>query len=386
MRARTIAALALLSLLAAPSAADAVVGGHRVGSDVPHMVGLLQDGRFICGGSLVAPDRVMTAAHCVTTGEGGAPTAPGRLSFVVGRRQLEGPGGEVVPASDVLVHEGYDDEAQRNDVALVRLARPVRTGAPIALADPVTQRALWAPGRRATVTGWGANASLILFTSGATNDLQEVDVPIRSDRECASNSAFGYDAATMVCAGEAMGGKDSCQGDSGGPLTVTGADGRRVQVGIVSFGFGCGFPTQYGVYSRVGDRQLFDWVVSREPRATAGVPTTAQTSTTTTGGGAATAPVAARARLSFAAAKRDRRGLLLPVTASRAVRGVTVSLVRRAGGRTVVLAKARISRLDGTRTVRLALRRSLDRVRVQLRATGADGSAVRAGGALRVKR
>ncbi len=70
----------------------------------------------------------------------------------------------------------------------------------------------------------------------------------------------GIDAATMVCAGELHGTKDSCQGDSGGPLMVPDATGALVQMGVVSWGFGCGYPTQYGVYSRIGDTALNSWV------------------------------------------------------------------------------------------------------------------------------
>ena len=64
-----------------------------------------------------------------------------------------------------------------------------------------------------------------------------------------------------------LGFKDSCQGDSGGPLMVDDANGRLAQVGVVSFGFGCGVPTQFGVYARVADRSLRDWVTARLPSA-----------------------------------------------------------------------------------------------------------------------
>ena len=97
------------------------------------------------------------------------------------------------------------------------------------------------------------------------NQLQEVDVPMRTDDECDQYAAGGIDRTTLVCAGELMGGKDSCQGDSGGPLVVPDAAGKLVQVGVVSSGFGCGFPTQYGVYARVADSALYNWIAARVP-------------------------------------------------------------------------------------------------------------------------
>ncbi len=383
---RLLLAAVLVALLAAETA-SAVVGGRPASRAYPWMAALRLDGEFRCGSSLVGPDRILTAAHCVTDGDGGALT-PSRLTFTLGRTQLEGPGGETIGATEVTVHERFDAD-MRNDVALVRLARP-SSQAHVRLADPATQRGLWAPGRPATVTGWGANASLILITSGAANDLQEVTVPMRSDTECRDTSPYVIDPAVMVCAGERQGGKDSCQGDSGGPLVVDDGRGSLVQAGVVSFGFGCGFPQQYGVYSRVGDRALYDWIVARAPTAaTAATAPAAQPPAPTQGASQpplAQTPPAPRARLAFGTARRDRRGLRLRVSASAPVRGLTVTLTQRRDGRRVVLARARVSRLDGARTVRIALRRSLPRVRVELRATGPDGRAVQHAGALRVRR
>lgn len=381
--------LALLAALAAalllPPTAGAVVGGHPAGRDYPFMAGLRLDGGFICGASLIGPEHVLTAAHCVTQGDGGA-VAPSRLSFTVGSRRLQGSGGETIGAAAVTVHEGFD-RAMRNDVAVVRLARPA-SAAPIRLADPVRQRDRWAPGRPATVMGWGANASLLLITTGTTNDLQEVTVPIRDDGECARTSTFTIDPATMVCAGERHGGKDSCQGDSGGPLVVDDGAGTLVQVGVVSFGFGCGFPQQYGVYSRVAGRALYDWIVARAPSAAARPPAGAPAAPDepSTPGAPPAGPARSTTKLAFGRATRDRRGLRLPVSTSGPVRGLTVSLTVRRDGRRVVLVKTRVARLDGRRTVRLGLKRRLARVQVELRATGEDGRPARRSGALRVRR
>ena len=216
MRRRLVTTLIPLALLLGAPPAHAVVGGQAASRDYPYMAGMLFDGELRCGASLISPDQVLTAAHCVTA-DGGGTLDPGRLSFVLGRRQLQGAGGETIPGAAITVHEGFDDE-MRNDVAIVRLAR--RTALRhIRLADPARQRDLWAAGRQAIVTGWGANASLVLVTSGGTNDLQEVTVPMRSDAECRDNSPYVVDTTVMVCAGERQGGvvEHNASGGSGRP-------------------------------------------------------------------------------------------------------------------------------------------------------------------------
>jgi hypothetical protein len=79
-----------------------------------------------------------------------------------------------------------------------------------------------------------------------------------------TNNAGTLITDSMICAGEPTPGaraeqvKDTCQGDSGGPLITTGPDGKPVQIGIVSWGDGCGIPSVHGVYSRLAN--FTDWV------------------------------------------------------------------------------------------------------------------------------
>ena len=70
----------------------------------------------------------------------------------------------------------------------------------------------------------------------------------------------------MICAGDCRDARTRAQGDSGGPLMVEGADGQFIQMGIVSWGVGCAFPTQYGVYSRTADTTLRTWIDEKLPR------------------------------------------------------------------------------------------------------------------------
>jgi secreted trypsin-like serine protease len=301
---RRLCLAVLAALLAVPATASAVVGGRAATRDYPYMVALEYDEpggttefTQICGASLVAADRVLTAAHCLVQdldGDGDVddvvPAASVRV--LIGTQRLdERAAGETIGATAVTVHEEY---LKRNDashdVALLTLARRAVKGSPIALAAPATQKGLWAPDKIATLTGWG---SALFQDPGLTyeNQLQEVQVPMRSDAECdESYSAMGgIDEATMVCAGELQGGKDSCQGDSGGPLVVPDTGGTLVQAGVVSFGFGCGFPTQYGVYSRVGDSALNGWVSARLPKS---APTNTPPAGGSGGGGTTTPPPA----------------------------------------------------------------------------------------------
>lgn len=254
-----VALSAFFACLVAAAPASAVVGGRDTQRAYPHMVSLERDGSFICGGSLVAPGFVLTAAHCVAD----APDAKYRVGL--GSVNLTAPT-ERLDVAAVTVHESYGKpQAASNDVALLRLASPSRQ-TPIELL-PVAEMGRWAPGRDVTVIGWGARLTFDVLGVSATDRLQEVTTTRQSDKSCAASNSGDFDAGSELCAGEVVGLKDSCQGDSGGPLMVDGPGGAPALIGVVSFGFGCGVPTQFGVYARVADTPLRDWVTARLPAA-----------------------------------------------------------------------------------------------------------------------
>lgn len=375
--------LAVLVLAAAAASADAIIGGRPASRPYPYMVSLQDGGDHFCGGSLVRPDWVLTAAHCI---EGTTESQLSNMRAVIGRVDLSTQDGVEHEVDRFLIHEEYDgDPGGGADIALLHLASP-STQPLVTLAGP-EHRALWEAGDPARVIGWGTSFFLV---GPAPDDLYEVDVPIVSDGDC--ESAYPeYDPEEMVCAGEDTGTRDSCQGDSGGPLLAGDMSGEPVQVGTVSYGIGCGFPVFYGVYGRVGEGKLRAWLDRNLPPA--GTPAgTAPTAPTQTGqpapapapGAPGAAPAApgepahAAATLTLpktlgSARRLRRRGTItIRVRSSAPITRVLAALER--SGRTI--ARARAARA-GKLTFRL--RRSAIRagkLRLSVRATDREGRPV----------
>lgn len=249
-----LAALCLLSniAVAAEAQTDSVITPKIVGGvdaeDGPYRwtISLQNTSGFAyCGGSLIAPQWILTAAHCVD-----GSSASG-MRVVVGRNNLNTSQGETRSVSQVIVHPGYSGNSY--DAALLKLSSPVSSSIePVNLADASIMNSAGNAGDIVRVLGWGATSE----GGPSTNQLQRVDVPIVAQSTCNSNYGGGIDN-TMICAGYTSGGRDSCQGDSGGPLVINYA-GAYYQAGVVSFGQGCARPGKPGVYSRVA--YILDWI------------------------------------------------------------------------------------------------------------------------------
>ncbi len=219
-------------------------------AQIPWQVALI-DGQSVfrrqfCGGSIVADNWILTAAHCVENAhQSGVDVLAGtaRLSL----------GGQRVDVAEIRIHPkwGTTGVPIDYDAALLRLAEPLSVGSPIDLADDTTPLP---DGMGLNVSGWGR-----VFEGGPSSDeLLYVSVPIYNQADCVDDVGDGV-TDQMICAGLRAGGKDSCNGDSGGPLyTIENNPEDAILAGIVSWGIGCARPDFPGVYTRVS--AVSDWV------------------------------------------------------------------------------------------------------------------------------
>ena len=231
-----------------------IVGGDDANiSDYPYQAAMLGEGwgnnyYAYCGASVINEYWVLTAAHCMV-GEN-APTTAVR----VGNSNSYAQGGQTYDVAEIISHPNYNSNTMNNDIALIRLEDPIQFSnnvQPVLLVcDQQVELGVEDVGQTSWITGWGEDEG----TANNPNQLQVVDVPITAS----SNYGNQIDP-DMIMAGYSNGGYDSCQGDSGGPMVVLATDeSTYLQVGIVSWGYGCAEAGYPGVYARVS--YFLDWI------------------------------------------------------------------------------------------------------------------------------
>ncbi|KAJ8348575.1 hypothetical protein SKAU_G00271640 [Synaphobranchus kaupii] len=220
-----------------------IVGGQVAKKGAwPWQVSLQVQSQHLCGGSIITPDWILTAAHCVDKLSDPIDWIVYAGSLTQNEMRLS----QGYPVDRIITHN-FDSLTNNNDIALMKLRQPLTMSdgvRPVCLPNAGLN---FAAPQKCWISGWGATVS----GGQSSQVLKEAQVSLIDRTVCNSRPVYdGEITNTMICAGKLEGGVDSCQGDSGGPL-VTEKGSVWWLVGDTSWGDGCAQRNRPGVYGNV---------------------------------------------------------------------------------------------------------------------------------------
>ncbi|CAL8372303.1 unnamed protein product [Arctogadus glacialis] len=249
-----------------PKNPNRIVGGNASTlGQFPWQVSLHFRSKHMCGGSIIAPQWILTVAHCVYKY---LPSQPVQWTVHAGIVQQTLSSAHAQAVEQIFYHDQYQSDGVDYDIALMRLSQPLAFNGNV---EPICLPHFgedFEEGSMCWISGWGSTVD----DGESSLSLNAAQVALLSNKACNRAEVYqGFISPRMICAGYLAGGTDSCQGDSGGPLACEGPSVWKL-VGATSWGIGCAEPNKPGVYTRI--TQLLSWVHQQMEREEARSSTT----------------------------------------------------------------------------------------------------------------
>ncbi|KAL5255185.1 hypothetical protein ACHWQZ_G014576 [Mnemiopsis leidyi] len=262
----------------APTLLAKVVGGlDALPGEFPWQVSLSL-GKYICGGTIIDSEHILTAAHCLH--QPGAKHVPCKAQKSSAGDELpecywvndikvyygssewfssENSNAEEAIVQKVFIHKDYvrGRQALYHDVAVIRLKSPIKLNPYVQPVCLPRDDFVLPPDKNVTVSGFGDTSR---FSGIYPDTLQKASLNWLQLEEC-NKVMFGFLSDEHFCAGDTSGRVDACRGDSGGPLVYKNERGIATLVGVVSFSYGCAVPGLWSVYADVRKERDFIYSV-----------------------------------------------------------------------------------------------------------------------------